>query len=158
VRKLTPAAIALKAAFKTSLSNFGSLAEAAKLFGRTKGRLSEWSNIDNPLTPIIDICFDIDRVAVRNGGDPAIGRAYMRRLGFDIVPLEIKDKDAEDVAAIAGSIAREAGEVVASSIEAASSGGISPNEARHIHNEVGDLIKRSMDLESAVTPMMVASS
>lgn len=148
---LTDAQIAIKAATRRAIQLAGGPVAVAKAVRVDQGRLSCYGNPNHPLFVPLDVAHEIDKLA----GDNIILRALAELIGFDIAPRSSVDEQvSRDMTALAGSIARESGELIESAIEAASDGKMTPAEARRIHDEADDVGEKIVQIKSAARRVM----
>ncbi|MBV5269018.1 MAG: hypothetical protein JZU55_02705 [Afipia sp.] len=151
---LSDAQIALKAATRRAVKMAGGSVAASKDLRVDQGRLSNYGNADGPLYAPIDVAFDLDRLA----GDNVILRAWADLCGFDLSPRDASGAASHDLTVAAGQVARESGELISATIEAAADGKVTPNEARAIDEAAADLQEKVVDIREAARRSMVARS
>ncbi len=147
---MTDAQIALKAATRRAVKMAGGSVAASKDLRVDQGRLSNYGNPESALYAPVDVAFDIDRLA----GDHVILRAWADLCGFDLVERNSGIQASRCLTAAAGQVARESGELISATIEAASDGNVTPNEARAIDEAAADLQEKVIDIREAARRSM----
>lgn len=144
---LSDAQYALKAATRRAVTLAGGPVAAAKSLRVDAGRLSAYGNPESALFVPIDVAAELDRLA----GESVILRAWGDLLGFDLVPRNATPDFSMDLLATqAGELARESGEVIAGTIEAAADKRISVNEARPLLENIADMKGTVVKLEEHI--------
>lgn len=150
---LNDAQIALKAATRRSVTLAGGPVAASKALRVDQARLSNYGNLEHPYFVPLDVAFELDKLA----GDSIILRAWGDLIGFDLVSRDLNQQITTDLTHIAGDIARESGELISSTIEAAADGRICPNEARAIDGQAADLQEKVVSIREVARKSFVAS-
>lgn len=151
---LSDAQIALKAATRRAVKMAGGSVAASKDLRVDQGRLSNYGNADGPLYAPIDVAFDLDRLA----GDNVILRAWADLCGFDLSPREGRSEASHDLTVAAGQVARETGELISATIDAAADGKVTPNEAKQLDELAADAQEKIVNIRESVRRSMVARS
>lgn len=139
--------LAVKAAVRRAVTLAGGPTAAAQSTRVCAALLSRYGNIHSPEFAPVDVCVDLDRAA----GDHVVLRALADLAGFELVLRdEAADQLARDVTALAGSIAKDSGDLVSTAIDATRAGKLSVNEAQRIDTEAADLQDRVVDIRAAV--------
>lgn len=150
---LTDAQYALKAATRRAVQMAGGSSAASKELRVDQGRLSRYGSPEDALYVPIDVAAELDKLA----GDHVILRAWADMLGFEIVARDpLAEQLAHDVTALAGSIAKESGELISSTIEAIADGALTPREAQKVHDEAADVIDLGVRMQSIARRSMKA--
>jgi len=147
---LTDVQEAWKAATRRSVRMVGGSVAASKDLRVDQGRLSNYGNPNSALYAPVDVAFDLDRLA----GDHVILRAWADLCGFDLVDRDIDAKVSHDLTTAAGQVARESGELISATIEAASDGKVTPTEVRAIDEAAADLQENVVDIREAARRSM----
>jgi hypothetical protein len=143
---MTEQQIAFKAAVRRAVVLAGGPHAAARSTRVSAALLSHYGNIDRPEFAPVDVCFELENLA----GDPVILRALADLHGFDLVARDDQaERLARDMTALAGSIAKESGELISTTIEAIADGKLSINEARAIDSEAADLQDKIVSIRTA---------
>lgn len=154
MKQLTDIQFAFKAAVRRAVTAAGGCTAAAEVVRVDAARLSRYGNADAPEFAPVDVCFDLDAAA----GDNVVLRAWANLAGFELVARESVERQvAKDLTALAGPLAREAGELVSTAIEAAADGKVSPNEAKRLHAEAADVIDLGVRIQNAARRSMGAA-
>lgn len=154
MKALTDAQYAFKAAVRRAVKIAGGPNAAAELVRADAARLSRYGNVDAPEFAPVDVCFELDRAA----GDNVILRAWADLCGVDITPRNIDERVSHDLTVAAGQVARESGELISATIDAAADGKVTPNEAKAIDEAAADLQEKVVDIREAARRSMVARS
>jgi hypothetical protein len=142
---LTDAQHALRAATRRAIKLAGGPVAAAKDLRVDQGRLSNYGSPDGSLYVPIDVAFEVDQLA----GDPVILRAWADLMGFELVARNADAAATRDLTVAAGQVARESGELISATIEAAADGAITPREARAIDEAAADLEEKVVHIRQA---------
>ncbi|MCK1503885.1 phage regulatory CII family protein [Bradyrhizobium sp. 18] len=143
---MTEQQVAFKAAVRRAVFLAGGPNAAARSTRVNATLLSKYGNIDELVYAPIDVCFQLEQAA----GEPCVLRALADLHGFELVARDSgAEKFTRDITALAGSIARESGELISTTIEAAADGNISINDARAIDGEAADLQDKIVSIRTA---------
>jgi hypothetical protein len=148
--RFSEAQYAFKAAVRRAVTMAGGCTAAATITRVDGARLSRYGNIHDASFAPIDVAQQLDEAA----GDHVILRAWADLAGFDLVPREASRVICADVTRQAGEIAKDAGELVSTAIEAAADGGLTPNEAMRIDSEAADVQERVVLLRTTARKAM----
>jgi hypothetical protein len=149
-QRFSDAQYALKAATRRAVTMAGGCTALANTTRVDAARLSRYGNIHEMSFAPIDVAQQLDEAA----GDHVILRAWADLAGFDLVPREASKAICADVTRQAGEIAKDAGELVSTAIEAAADGSLTPNESIRIDNEAADVQERVVQLRTTVRKAM----
>lgn len=142
MKPLCDAQFAFKAAVRRAVTLAGGPGAASEFVRVDAARLSRYGNPDCPEFAPIDVCFALDHAA----GKPVIFEAWT---SLALHP----DQIASDITQLAGSIAKDSGELVSTAIEAVADG-ISINEAKAIDDAAADLQDKVVDIRAAARKSM----
>lgn len=150
MKALSDAQYAFKAAVRRAVKMAGGNTAAAEVVRAHGSQLSHYGNVDQAAFAPIDVAFELDRAA----GDHVILRAWADLCGFDLTPRDADKQASHDLTAAAGQVARESGELISATIEAAADGKVTPNEARTIDEAAADLQEKVVDIREAARASM----
>lgn len=125
----------LKAATRAAIRAAGPIASVARETRLDGGTLSRASNINETNFIPIDDALRLDAMT----GDCRIVRAMAKLLGYRLVPLNAVEDEQPSLIHDAGTMAREAGELVSETLDISSDGEITPNEARRVDDEAAQV-------------------
>lgn len=137
------AQFAFKAAVRRAVSLAGGPGAASEFVRVDAARLSRYGNPDCPEFAPIDVCFALDKAA----GKPVIFEAWTALATHP-------DQITNNVTLLAGSIAKDSGELVSTAIEAVSDGTLTINEAKAIDDAAADLQDKVVDIRAAARKSM----
>jgi hypothetical protein len=152
MRAFSDAQFALKAAVRRAVKMAGGCSAATEVVRVDAGRLSRYGNVEAPEFAPVDVCYELDRAA----GDPVILRAWADLFGFELVARNADASASRDLTVAAGQVARESGELISATIEAAADGTITPREARAIDEAAADLAEKVVDIRKAARRSLAA--
>lgn len=154
MKQLSDQQYAFKAAVRRAVKMAGGPNACSEIVRVDAPRLSRYGNIDAPEFAPIDVCFELDKAA----GDNTILRMWADMVGVDLVERDSAARQlAHDVTVLAGSIARESGELISTTIDALADGGMTINEAKAIDEAAADLQEKVVDIRAATRRSMKAS-
>jgi hypothetical protein len=142
MKHFTDAQFAFKAAVRRAVTMCGGPHAAAELVRVDAAGLSRYGNPECPEFAPIDVCFELDRGA----GKPVIFSAW--------ADLGQVDQAAQDLVRLAGEAAMDAGELIQTTIAAASDGTTTINEAKAIDERAADLQDKVVDIGAAARKKM----
>lgn len=152
MRALTDAQYAFKAAVRRAVKLAGGVSAAAEVVRAHGSQLSHYGNADQSAFAPIDVAFELDRAA----GDDVILRAWADLRGFDLTPRDVEKQVSHDLTVAAGQVARESGELISATIDAAADGKVTPTEARVIDEAAADLQDKVVSIREAARRSMKA--
>lgn len=150
MKPMTDAQYAFKAAVRRAVKIAGGPNAAVDFVRVDAARLSRYGNADAPEFAPVDVAFELDRAA----GDHVILRAWADLCGFDLTPRNVDGHVAADLTVAAGQVARESGELISATIEAAADGKVTPTEAKAIDEAAADLQEKVIDIREAARRSM----
>lgn len=128
---------ALKAATRRACEQSGRLDDSAERTRVSKAQLSKYGDPKEPGANFVplDVAADLDAMA----GDPVLARALAAVAGYDLVPMSAMPATDTHLGHL-GSIAREAGEVMAGLADSLADGTVTPAEALQLDKDAAELI------------------
>ncbi len=150
MKALTDVQYAFKAAARRAVKMAGGTSAAAEVVRAHASQLSHYGNVDQAAFAPIDVAFELDKAA----GDNVILRAWADLCGFDLVARDVEKQVTHDLTVAAGQVARESGELISATIEAAADGNVTPREARAIDDAAADLEEKVINIREAARRSM----
>ena len=154
MKVLTDAQYSFKAAVRRAVKMAGGTTAAAEVVRAHGSQLSHYGNVDQPAFAPIDVAFELDHAA----GDDVILRAWADLRGFDLTARTVDEQVSHDLTVAAGQVARETGELISATIDAAADGKVTPNEAKQLDELAADAQEKIVNIRESVRRSMVARS
>lgn len=147
-----------KIAVRKAIGAAGGIEVVAAALGYSKSHVGRWNCLNNPDLPGRDIRIELDELALANGGDAAILRAYARQLDHVVFRLPEAFGETERLTLQLAEATGEFGEIAQVVVAALSDGSISAREEGEIAAKIDDALAALVKLRALVVEEEPASS